>query len=172
MEKVLENIKNNNIKSAFVCFFPMILFTGLSIFMLYLQTIKTDSFLWLVISAIFGIFAFIYIKEFVKSIHLIINPIDDDIFKKYGSPEEIVKILKEIDETKIYEDNYLIISENYISDKTDYSKIVACEDVLGAHKLVHKVNFAIDYYQIVIIDKYNQTTRYQYGRDEEVQEIS
>ena len=169
MEKVLKNIRNNNIKSAIGLLFPTIALTGGFILILYFMITEPDDFHigYLLILASFGLFGYFSDKAFIRAIQLIIDPMKDDVFKKYGSPKKIAKIIEEIENSKIYEDKHLIISQNYISDKKDYSKIVLCNDVLGVHKLVHKTNYVIDYYQIVITDKYNQTTTYQYGRNEE-----
>lgn len=98
---------------------------------------------------------------------IVFNPYSSDIFKKYGSPDKLTNIIKEIEETIEYEDKFLRISENYISDVKDYEKIVACDDVLGIHKLVHKTNYVVDYYQIVLTDKYGQETTYTYKVKEE-----
>ena len=169
MEKVLKNIRNNNIKSAIGLLFPTIALTGGFILILYLMITEPDDFHieYLLILASFGLFGYFSDKAFIRAIQLIIDPMKDDVFKKYGSPKKVAKIIEEIENSKIYEDEHLIISQNYISDKKDYSKIVLCSDVLGVHKLVHKTNYVIDYYQIVITDKYNQTTTYQYERNEE-----
>lgn len=169
MEKVLKNIRNNNIKNAIVLLFPTIVLIGLLISISYSMITKPDDFEihHLLIIASFGLLLYFSDKSYIRAIQLIIDPMKADVFKKYGSPKKVAKIIEEIENLKIYEDFHLIISQNYISDKNDYSKIVLCSDVLGVHKLVHKTNYRIDYYQIVITDKYNQTTTYQYNRNEE-----
>lgn len=169
MNEILSNIRKNNIKHALLSLVP----TCILSFMLYglCYCIINDEielnflyFIFLVVIVIFGYYSY---KSLIESLILIIDPLKDNLFKKYGSPEKISKILQEIEKTKLYEDKHLVISKNYISDKTDYSKIVACKDVLGVHKLVHKTNYIIDYYQIVITDKYNIEFTYQYGKKEE-----
>lgn len=42
------------------------------------------------------------------------NLLETDIFKKYGSPEELIKIVQEIESTLLFEFNKLKISKNYI----------------------------------------------------------
>lgn len=99
---------------------------------------------------------------FYKSLILVINPKKSDIFKKYGSIEKLENIMKEIESTIEYEDNQIIISKNYVADKKDFEKILAYKDILRVHKLVHKTNFAVDRYDVVITDKYNFEISYSY----------
>ena len=178
MEKILNNIKSNNIRRAIRIFFWVIILSGIiigvpvnMIISCIVNSEPVDMNIFEIILAVvfWGLIVmvdFFSIKEFIKSVSIIINPLKADVFKKYGSPEKIETILNEIESTKIYEDNQLIISSNYISNKNDYSEIVACKDVLGAHEQVHKTNFIIDYYQIVIIDRYNETIKYTYEKNE------
>lgn len=76
-------------------------------------------------------------------------------------------MLNEIEKTIVYEDKNIIISKNYISDPKDIGRIVKCSDVLGIHKLVHKTNYVIDYYKIIITDKYGRETGYTYKSNQE-----
>lgn len=122
---------------------------------------------YIIITILFAYLAFIAFKNTLYYAKLVFKPEEASVFKKYGSPEEILKILEEINNTIEYEDKNLIISKNYISDKKNYSKIVAINDILGIHKLVHKTNFVIDYYQIVITDKYNEEITFNYTRNYE-----
>lgn len=164
MNKVISNVRKNEIKIALGTSIPALIFTGILIGILSSgEDIGELIFPLLLV----GVFAVLFDYILIKCIVVIIDPLKSDLFKKYGSPEEIAKILDEIDKTKEYEDKHLIISKNYISDKKDYSKIVACDDVLGVHKLVHKTNFVVDYFQIVITDKYGFEITYSYPVKEE-----
>lgn len=166
MEEVIENIRKNSIKSLIGCLFFGIFINGIVIMLLYF--IITEGFDTVYfIGLLFVVLAYIIDKRIIELVELIINPLKSDIFKKYGSPEKIKKIIDEIENSKEYEDKNLVISKNYISDKKDYEKIVACKDVLGAHKLIHKTNYVVDYIQIVIIDKYGHQSTYQYIPKEE-----
>lgn len=99
---------------------------------------------------------------FCKSLILVIDPKKSNIFKKYGSIEKLENIMKEIESTIEYEDNQIIISKNYVADKKDFEKILAYKDILRVHKLVHKTNFVVDRYDVVITDKYNFEISYSY----------
>ncbi len=166
MNKTLENIRKNNIKRAIVNFFPAAILTGIVVAMIMMYFYEYDS-EYIILSIICGFFAFFADKIFIEAIILSINPLKDDVFKKYGSPQKVSKILNELEKNKIYEDKNMIISKNYISDKRNIAKLVACEDVLGAHKVVHKTNYIVDYYAVQIIDKYRHSTGYTYGVKEE-----
>lgn len=89
------------------------------------------------------------------------------MFKKYGNPEKVASIYQEIESTTEYEDYTLVISRNYICHRSRAEILVACNDVLAVHKLVHKTNLIIDYYQIVITDKYGEEFRFTYDKNEE-----
>lgn len=159
MNKVINNVRKNEIKIALGTLIPALIFTGIMIAILSSgEDIGELIFPLLIV----GVFAVLFDYVLIKCIIVIIDPLKSDLFKKYGSPEEIANILNEIENTKEYEDRNLIISKRYISDKKDYSKIVACDDVLGVHKLVHKTNFVVDYFQIVITDKYGFEITYSY----------
>ena len=164
MNKVINNIRKNEIKKAVIMLIKALIFTGIMISLLLSgDDIKDLIFALLIV----GVFVVLFDYGLIKCIVIIINPLKSDLFKKYGSPEEIAEILDEIETTIEYEDKHLIISKKYISDKKDYSKMVACDDVLGVHKLVHKTNYIVDYYQIVITDKYGNEITYSYPVKEE-----
>jgi len=164
---VLERIRKTNLKNALFSLIYVLIFNVplvLFIYALFTQSIEA-SMIFVVI--IFGLIAIPIDINFYNMVKLVIYPEKSDLFKKYGSVEKIQAILNEINNTKIYEDKHLILSENYICDTKDLEKIVKCVDVLGVHKLVHKTNFVIDYYKIIIIDKYGHETSYVYKPSEE-----
>lgn len=104
---------------------------------------------------------------FCKCFILVIDPSKSNIFKKYGSVEKLEKIMEEIESTIEYEDNQIIVSRNYVADKKDFEKILAYKDILRVHKLVHKTNFVVDRYDVVITDKYNFEMSYSYPVQDE-----
>lgn len=164
---VIKNVRKNNLKSAILGTLFATIPNGILIMFFY--GMITDGFdgEMFFIMLIVGLFTIPMDIGLYRTWKVAINPNSSDIFKKYGSPDKLNKILKEIEQTIEYEDKYLIISKNYISDKKDYEKIMACDDILGVHKLVHKTNFVVDYYQIVITDKYGQEASYTYKVKEE-----
>lgn len=99
---------------------------------------------------------------FFKSFILVINPEKSNLLKKYGSVEKLEKIMEEIENTIEYEDNQIIVSKDYVADKKDFEKILAYKDILRVHKLVHKTNFVVDRYDVVLTDKYNFELSYSY----------
>ena len=127
---VLKNIRKNNIKRIFAYIIPVAIVDIIVISMIY--GLITNGFeIYLLIMTVFmGIFAFFINGVLLDCIELAINPLKDNVFKKYGSPEKISEILKEIENTKEYEDKNIIISKNYICDKKDYNKIVAFNNAI------------------------------------------
>lgn len=108
-----------------------------------------------------GFFAVNFIYIFCKLMRIVIFPSECDLFKKYGDEDEISRIMWEISCTKEYEDKYIIISQNYICNPKKIASIVACNDVLGAHKYLHKTNFVVDSVCIDITDKYGKVYRFE-----------
>ena len=164
---VIKNVRKNNLKEAILG--TLIALIPNLILVEFIYELITDGFdvgIFLAL-LLFSLFTISFDIRLFRPWKVAINPYSSDIFKKYGSPEKLNKILKEIEQTTEYEDKHLVISKNYISDKKVYEKIMACDDVLGVHKLVHKTNFVVDYYQIVITDKYGQEASYTYKVKEE-----
>lgn len=171
MDQILKNIKTNRRKHIFSLLIPTLLFGGVVIFIIYLFFQEEDKslsdYLILIFPALMAIIPTICMVSIIKDISIIINPLKDPVFKKYGSPKKIKKILDEIDNTKIYEDNTIVISKNYIYDGKDFDTIVAKNDILRVHKIVRKVNGVTNYFTIDVTDKYGHEFRYDYQRKDE-----
>ena len=164
---VLKKIKKSNLKQALFSLIYVLMFNIPLVIFVYLLITESIEISMIVAVFIFAIFAIIFDIGFYKNIKLVIFPERSDIFKKYGDIENIQKILNEINKTKIYEDKQIIISENYIYDTNDLENLVKCSDVLGVHKLVHKTNFVVDCYKIIITDKYGHEISYNYKPSQE-----
>lgn len=173
-EEILNNIKSNNKKQLILFTLPAIIlnFFTLGIFV---NIVNGNAFAESEVPIIFPILFCIFIIfmtigvdiGIATSIKLIMNPLEADVFKKYGSVKKIEKILDEIEQTIEYDDNNIVISKNYIFNRRDISKLVNCKDVLEIHKLVHKTNLITDSYSVVITDKYNEKMVYSYVPKEE-----
>lgn len=164
---VLNEIRKTNLKNALKSLIYVLLINVPLICVIFAIINEGFEGSMLFIVLLFGLIAIPIDISFIKMLTLVIKPEKSDIFKKYGGIDKIQKIIDEIEKTKEYEDKNLIISKNYICDRKDLEKIVKCSDVLGVHKLVHKTNFVIDYYKIIITDKYGHETSYVYYRDQD-----
>ena len=162
-DNIIKNIRKNNI----MAFFVFLLIGGFCdvMFFMYLYNMEMDGSWFMLI--FFGFMGVVLSYVCVKSLLVVIDPYKSDIFKKYGTSEELEKILQEIENTIEYQDDKIIVAQNYVADKNDYERILAYKDILRVHKLVHKTNFVIDGYSVVITDKYNQEVRYSYSAKEE-----
>ncbi len=109
MNNSLESIKKTNIKQSIFLFFPMSIFTCM-FFVMITMFISEIDYEYLIIAIIIGFIDIFVILAFIRSLSLAINPINADVFKKYGDPENINKIIKEIEQNKIYENEDMIIS--------------------------------------------------------------
>lgn len=161
-KSVLTRVRKTNFKKSILNLIYVLLLNFPLVLLLYSMLTDDIEVSMVFLTIFFGIFAILADIVFYKTIKLVIYPEKSDIFKKYGNVDKIQKIIDEINTTKIYEDKNLIISENYICDRNDIEKIVKCSDILGIYKEIHKVNYIIDCYKIIIIDKYGQETSYAY----------
>lgn len=159
---ILQNIRKTNLKSAIYCFILGII--PIIGFFYYLINDGLEA--WFPI-ILFGGMGGIMMWLFWKSFILVIEPSKSNVFKKYGSIEKLESIMEEIENTTEYEDNQIIVAKNYVADKKDFEKILAYKDILRVHKLVHKTNFVIDRYDLVITDKYNFELSYSYAVKDE-----
>lgn len=168
---VINNIRKTNLTKLISAGFTALILNGMCC--IFLCLIFSDGFdsefaILLVISLLFAIPCNVIVYNAYK---LVVNPFDSDILKKYGSVEKINAILEEIDNTKEYADDVIVISKKYISDPNVIEKIIACKDVLQIYKIVHKTNFIIDYYQIQLVDKYGEEIGYRFYDLEKVNKI-
>lgn len=167
MNDIIGNIKKNNLKDFFHSLIIGVIVTGICFplwFGLFAYEFSIFMFLFNICISLAAIFID-YVA--IKNLKLVLNPLSSDVFKKYGSEVEIQQILNEINNNIEYQDAKIIISKDYIIGKNDIESLVACEDVLGIHKMVHKTNFVIDYYEVVITDKFNNQVTFRYLRNEE-----
>lgn len=160
MEDVIKKIRINAIKSA-IGFFVIGLIPNIG-FIIFLT--DSDPTFWF-----FLIWAGFMDWIFIKYLIVAFNPTKDNVFKKYGSPKDVQKILDNLNKNKIYEDDNLIMSNNYITRKKDYSDLVCFKDILGVHKLQHKRNGFINYFGVVLTDKYGFEHSYNYEVNNEKQ---
>jgi hypothetical protein len=162
-KKIIDNIKWRNTKTLLfaiaVAIVPHILFAvGIS------GIAGKDL---LIFSILFGLAAAGCDVFIIKALIMIIDPLSNKIFKKYGSLENLRDILIEIESTIQFEDNKVIISNNYIMRKKNYESILAFDDILSAHKQVHKTNGFIDSYSVIVTDKYGLRNVFEYSSKEE-----
>ncbi|MBR5285800.1 MAG: hypothetical protein IKU30_02770 [Clostridia bacterium] len=167
MNELIKNIRKNYIIDVLKSIIPTILLNGVTIGMLYMAFYNEFEGSYLFLALVCGLFSVTCLVMFIKSLILAINPFKSDVFKKYGTPEKVASIYREIENTTEYEDRTMIISHRYICHKSRAEILVACNDVLAVHKLVHKTNLIIDYYQIVITDKYGAEFHFTYDKKEE-----
>ena len=164
MNDVLKQIKSKNILRAILFFIVSIILLIIITFIICEVLIEEEK---IVAGSAFTIvFLFLLILsiiKFMKHYKLAKNPESDNVFKKYGSSEDVTNIINEMTKNTIYKDNNIIISPDYICGTKDYEKLISCDNVLGAHIVVHKRNGAIIKYQLVLIDKYNQKAVFNYN---------
>ena len=124
MEKdILKNIKSIHFKNSlsFVPGFIIIHIFCIGLiwwFCALLHEIVPKTLILISIVPVFGLifgYGIMYIR-----LKLVFSPMKSTLFIKFGGIERTSQILEEIKNTKIYEDKYLIISDNYILHKIMY----------------------------------------------------
>lgn len=167
MNDIVKNVRKENIKAFLSTLFWGLGFTGMGIMFLIGVIIEEISLLGIIACLFmipFGIFIDCKAIEYLK---IVINPLSGPVFKKYGDESKIQEILNDINNNIEYQDRRIILSKQYIMEKNNIESIVPYENVLGVYKSVHKTNFVVDYYKIVITDKFNDSVYITYPRDEE-----
>lgn len=152
---VIKNIRFNALKS-FIGFFIFSIIPNIC-FLFSLTNHGDRSLLW-----IFLILAGLIDWLLIKTLIIVINPLKDPIFEKYGSPKKVKEILNELNNNVIYQDKNIIMSKKYIMVKNNFSELIAFKDVLGIHKLQHRKNGVTNYYGVVLTDKYGCEHTYTY----------
>lgn len=155
MKDVLKNIRKNAIQAIIVCIIIGAI-PNLGFFVC-LNNPEDNSLAWFCL-----IFAGLIDWLLIKHLIIAINPSKDNVFKKYGSPKKVQQILNKLNKNKIYEDDNLIMSQKYITNKKDFSDLTCFNDVLGVHKLHHKKNNITNYYGVILTDKYGFEHSYTY----------
>ena len=122
---------------------------------------------FLVFAIIAGIYCLVELKP-------AINPTNNRVFLKYGGPEKIRSIVNEIETRKIYEDNYVVMSDEFIASKTDPENLVRFADVLRVCKYTHSTRYGssgsvMDSCGFSVADKWGDEHTFSYAvKDEEL----
>lgn len=84
------------------------------------------------------------------------------LFKIFGYPDKMNKILREIDLTKEYSDDDLIISKRFVMGKNDVLNVMYYEDIIGIYTYVISIK---NYNKICLCikDKYGRYIELRYG---------
>ena len=102
-----------------------------------------------------------YVIMYIR-LKLVFSPMKSTVFIKFGGIDRISQILEEIKNTKIYDDKYITISDNYILHKDNVETLTRCDDVLGLFCMEINGNE----YTLRIFDKFGEIMLYNYGHDE------
>ena len=103
-----------------------------------------------------------------RSAILAINPLKCSVFKKYGSLEQVHRLVQEIEQSKEFDDGNIIISQDYILDPKDVEGLFLCDEVIEVHKVLSAYRCVVDDYYIEITDKSGSSHRFNYKIGEEV----
>ena len=175
MNDIVKKIKKKYLKKMLSSICSYILLLTLSLFILILIFILNDNSREVMFEKIIMFFICIYIiycsignlKDFLNNLRIYKNPKYSIIFKKYGNEKQITSIIKNINKKIEFKDNNMIISDEYILGLKDVEYIIKLDDVKKIYKCVHKFNNTINYYSIVIIDKYNDIFLFKYPKVKE-----
>ena len=108
---------------------------------------------------LFGSGVFIELYQFL-------NPQKDIFFRKYGKPSEAVKLVNEaLSEQKLYSDEKIVITENYIFAPNKYETLVKISDVLLAFES-YSQDGKKEYAAVDIIDTWGIEQLFKYKIDD------
>ena len=97
------------------------------------------------------------LSSFIKSLKMYFHPENIPVFKIFGGEENVVNIINDIEKNPEYNDGKLLINDKYLLPRKEKEDLMKLEDVLGVYIRVHKTNYVIDRYNIVITNKYNES---------------
>lgn len=171
--KIISNIRKNNLKNTVKYFLlSLLLVIPLIITIIFINKVGKDvTFQHWLLLIVFIVLLIFPLFKFFKYLCLAIKPENSKVFKKYGPPSNVEKIISNAKKNKIYEDYNFIISKDYIYDKGNYETLISCDNVLGAYKSVYTRSGVVLYYKIVITDKYYQSIIIKYSHDADIDAI-
>ena len=115
-----------------------------------------------------GFFVFVVLGfgfSFGLCLYNLLNPTRNHVFRKYGNPSEVAKMVDEAlnDTTKIYEDKTIIVTRKYIMQRNKYTTILKLEDMLAAYPFTQSYNFVPVAAGLQVIDKWGEQRRFMFG---------
>lgn len=156
----LKNIKNNYLKDAIKCLCFGIMYLFMFLVFAYQVWNDTQILFSIIMAVIFLGLTILYLYNFLKCAYFFFYPTKSDICKICSS---INDALDEIEATALYDDKRLIVSQRFIVSKKDCRDLFLLDDILGIYVRVHKTNFVIDKYTIVIADKFDRSANFDYS---------
>lgn len=117
----------------------------------------------------FGIVIIGYIGSYYNTINkykLKVSPKNlenNEVFSKYGSPEQIQKIRQEVLSSSTYEDSYIACSDKWIISKNRFTDILNIDDVYSVINTTHRYRY-YDNIKIVNIKNPNMSIYVSYPR--------
>ena len=162
-KKLFFKIRVHNLTSFLLSLF----FVFASVAFWIVACIIDESVIGIILSIFFTVLTVVIIFCVRGSILMVLMPEESLLFKRFGGVHEVQRILFEMNYDTIYSDHAIVMSNHYCYPTKDIEGLVAYNDILMIHKLVHKTNFVIDSYNVVITNNYGQQFTCQYSRNEE-----
>ncbi len=164
---IIQDLKKKYLLDSIKRFLFFLLFLPFIIFLVIADvrnfSFDFDTLLMSVFILFWTILTFFLLSSSIKYFQLYLNPSKIDILEKYP---DLDKIILEINNNSVYSDEVVSISDNYIVSKKDYRNLFKLDEILGVYLNVHKTNYVIDAYNIVITDKYNKTSFFTYASNQ------
>ena len=150
---ILKEINKSSLEDTIISAIGLIFLCGLCFFIVKCSFEMPDFSIVPILLIGFLIIKILFILfDFISSIKILLNPYKHDIFQLCSSTDEIIAIATELDQKKIYEDNCIKFSREYIMQPSSYTSIISTSKVERIYKLIHSVGFTTDYYELIIED--------------------
>lgn len=165
-KNTLNNVKKNHIKGLLIEILVvlLILITIFSQIDSLFNSSKPEMFLSLILTAVGTFFLILYVPKILKTISLISNPENADVFKMYDGVDKIDKLINDSKDNALYQDLRLFISDKCIYDKKNLNKFVTPNDILLVYKYIRRYGYRDTYYSIIIVTKYGKKMSFKYPR--------
>ncbi|MCI6266009.1 MAG: hypothetical protein MR598_04095 [Erysipelotrichaceae bacterium] len=157
-------IKKNALKKC-ICYFLLAL--PFNAMLIYLLIIRFNDWIFFNIdtSDIFNILPLLFLVGrfdfmLIRYIKIFLNPLENMVYKIYGSEERVNHFLTEIDETVDYIDDEVIVSKRFLLDRDNCSFMFYLEDIIVIYQMRARRGCANI---LVVKDKYGRVAKLKYS---------
>lgn len=174
-EKLLRNIRNNNLIEFLLLIVPTILVDVAAVFAVRMifhffaeQQILTAIFMAFLSLWIVGVYALYLNSTIINNILKVIHPEKSVLFHKYGTIEEVCKLIDEIEKNVEYEDSRILISSKFFMKKNHYETMLYyghIDSIKAVHQKYNSKHAKTANIKLAIVDKWGKGINYKINKE-------
>lgn len=159
--RMLSSLRSRHGWAAFGYAIFCMFFLGIAIFSFACFS-EGDIAMGLIALAVSGVCGGWFAIRLVRNIKMAVNPRRAAVFRKYGDPDAIAERIFLGREDILLEQNYVIITADYILHRKHYETFVPLADILLMYRKEHRTNGILDSISLVIHDRYGDSYEYPF----------